>query len=175
MPALDLAPRLSHLCRPRLSCLLVGSGSGCWQHDLPIDSHAMPGIHCHSEESPGLKTALPYGWGRLLPTGQHVTHGRWSMIHHAKGTISRQARVNTPEGTYEEGFGRQGFYGPQATLYHRHPTTDWLRIEGPLQPRALRTYDVMPEDMTGPHGLPTALLYNDDVRIAVSRRRDPMP
>ena len=57
------------------------------------------------------------------------------MIHHAKGTISRQGGVNTPEGTYEESFGRQGFYGPQAKLYRRHATTDWLRIEGPLQPR----------------------------------------
>ena len=37
------------------------------------------------------------------------------MIHHAKGTISRQARVNTPEGTYEEGFGRQGFSGARPT------------------------------------------------------------
>jgi homogentisate 1,2-dioxygenase len=56
------------------------------------------------------------------------------MIHHAKGTISRQGGVNTPAGTYEESFGRQGFYGPQAKLYRRHATTDWLRIEGPLQP-----------------------------------------
>jgi homogentisate 1,2-dioxygenase len=97
------------------------------------------------------------------------------MIHHAKGTISRQSRVNTPEGTYEEGFGHQGFYGLQATLYRQHPTTDWLRIEGPLQPRALRTYDVVPDDMVDAQGLPATLLYNDDVRISVSRRRESMP
>jgi homogentisate 1,2-dioxygenase len=97
------------------------------------------------------------------------------MIHHAKGTISRQGGVNTPAGTYEESFGRQGFYGPQAKLYRRHATTDWLRIEGPLQPRALRTYDVVPDDMADAQGLPATLLYNDDVRIAVSRRQDSMP
>jgi homogentisate 1,2-dioxygenase len=97
------------------------------------------------------------------------------MIHRAKGTISRQARVNTPEGTYEESFGRQGFFGPQATLYRRPPTTAWSRIEGPLQPRALRTYDLTPDDMADAHGLPTTLLSNDDVSIAVSRRRETMP
>ena len=97
------------------------------------------------------------------------------MIHRAKGTISRQGGVNTPAGTYEESFGRQGFYGPQAKLYRRHPTTDWLRIEGPLQPRALRTYDVVPDDMADPQGLPATLLYNDDVRLAVSRRQESMP
>jgi homogentisate 1,2-dioxygenase len=97
------------------------------------------------------------------------------MIHRAKGTISRQGRVNTPEGTYEESFGRQGFFGPQSTLYRRHPTTAWTRIEGPLQPRALRTYDVRPDDMIDAHGLPTTLLYNDDVGIAISRRQETMP
>jgi homogentisate 1,2-dioxygenase len=97
------------------------------------------------------------------------------MIHRAKGIYARQARVNTPAGTYEEGFGRRGFYGPQAVLYRRHPTTDWTRIEGPLQPRALRTYDVVPEDMQDPQGHPAALLYNDDVRLAVSRRQETMP
>lgn len=94
------------------------------------------------------------------------------MIHRAKGTISRQGRVNTPEGTYEESFGRQGFFGPQATLYRRHLTTAWTRIEGPLQPRALRTYDVTSDDMIDAHGLPATLLYNDDVGIAISRRHD---
>lgn len=97
------------------------------------------------------------------------------MIHHAKGTISRQGRVNTPEGTYEETHGRQGFFGPQATLYRRHPTTDWTRIEGPLQPRALRTYEVRPDDMVDAHGLPATLLYNEEVCISVSRRQETMP
>lgn len=97
------------------------------------------------------------------------------MIHRAKGIYSRQGRVNTPEGTYEEGFGRQGFYGPQVTLYRRHATTDWTRIEGPLQPRALRTYDVTPDDRIDPHGLPSCLLFNDDVGILVSQRQESMP
>jgi homogentisate 1,2-dioxygenase len=97
------------------------------------------------------------------------------MIHHAKGIYSRQARVNTPEGTYEEGFGRQGFAGPQAVLYRRHRTTDWTRIEGPLRPRAFRTDDITSDDATRSEGLPVELLYNDDVRISVSRRQDSMP
>jgi homogentisate 1,2-dioxygenase len=97
------------------------------------------------------------------------------MIHHAKGTISRQGGVNTPAGTFEESFGRQGFFGPQSKLYRRHPTTDWTRIEGPLQPRALRTYDVSPDDMIDANGLPATLLYNDDVSLSVSRRQESMP
>jgi homogentisate 1,2-dioxygenase len=97
------------------------------------------------------------------------------MIHYAKGTISRQGGVNTPEGTYEESFGRQGFFGPQVKMYRRHPTTDWTRIEGPLQPRALRTYDVRPDDMIDAHGLPATLLYNDDVSLSISRRQETMP
>ena len=97
------------------------------------------------------------------------------MIHHAKGTISRQGGVNTPEGTYEESFGRQGFFGPQAKLYRRHPTTAWSRIEGPLQPRAVRAYDVRPDDLIDANGLPATLLYNDDVSLAVSRRQESMP
>lgn len=97
------------------------------------------------------------------------------MIHYAKGTYARQAHVSIPQGTYEEEFGRQGFFGPQAQLYRLHPTTDWTRIEGPLQPRGMRTYDLRPDDMTDPYGRPAILLYNDEVRIAVSRRQETMP
>lgn len=97
------------------------------------------------------------------------------MIHRAKGTYPRQAHVNIPAGLYEEEIGRQGFFGPQAQLYRLHPTTDWARIEGPLQPRAMRTYDLTPDDQVDAHGHPVTLLYNDDVRLAVSRRRETMP
>ncbi|MEE8302624.1 MAG: homogentisate 1,2-dioxygenase [Candidatus Tectomicrobia bacterium] len=97
------------------------------------------------------------------------------MIHYAKGRHPKQAHVNIPEGLYEEEFGRQGFFGPQTQLYHRHPVTDWTRIEGPLQPRAMRTYDLQPDDAQDPDGRPTMLLHNEDVRIAISRRSETMP
>ena len=53
-----------------------------------------------------------------------------------KGTITRQAHVNLPEGTFEEEFARNGFFGRTTHLYRRHPVTSWTRIEGPLRPHS---------------------------------------
>jgi homogentisate 1,2-dioxygenase len=44
--------------------------------------------------------------------------------------------VDLPEGTYERELGREGFFGPSAQMYHRHPPTGWTEWEGPLRPRA---------------------------------------
>ncbi|MEK6580386.1 MAG: hypothetical protein AABZ55_14260, partial [Bdellovibrionota bacterium] len=54
----------------------------------------------------------------------------------SQGKVSPQPHVDVPEGTYEEEHGRQGFFGRASHLYHRHPPTGWLRIEGPLKPHA---------------------------------------
>ena len=53
-----------------------------------------------------------------------------------KGRITRQAHVDLPEGTFEEEFARQGFFGRTTHLYREHPVTAWTRIEGPLRPRS---------------------------------------
>ncbi|MBY0404778.1 MAG: hypothetical protein K2X66_12835, partial [Cyanobacteria bacterium] len=58
------------------------------------------------------------------------------MFPLTKGTITYQAHVNIPEGTYEEEHGRDGFYGPVSHLYRTHAPTAWSRIDGPLKPRA---------------------------------------
>src|SRR5208283_2152948 len=90
-----------------------------------------------------------------------------------KGTIARQAHVDLPEGTFEEEFARQGFFGRTTHLYRRHPVTAWTRIEGPLRPHS---YDLnqltwgreQHGSMFGsqdPAYSPVCFLYNEDVAL----------
>jgi homogentisate 1,2-dioxygenase len=83
----------------------------------------------------------------------------------SQGQFPLQPHVHVPQGTYEEEHGRQGFYGRASHLYHRHPPTGWLRIEGPLLPRAYRISDLG----AGPDGEkpeePQIFLFNADVRL----------
>ena len=90
-----------------------------------------------------------------------------------KGTIARQAHVDLPEGTFEQEFARQGFFGRTTHLYRKHPTTSWTRIEGPLRPHS---YDLnqlpLAEALaasrfgsTEPAFAPVCILHNEDVAI----------
>src|SRR6476469_865101 len=88
----------------------------------------------------------------------------------AKGRYSPQPHVKVPAGTYEEEHGRQGFFGRVSHLYHRHPPTGWLRIEGPLRPRAYYAIEMAESD----EGVPDVLLENSDVQIGVARLDHPM-
>jgi len=91
-----------------------------------------------------------------------------------KGTVTHQAHVALPEGTYEEEHGRDGFFGPVSHLYRTHAPTGWTRIEGPLKPRAF--------DCIKAHGAATSdsildrvpLLYNEDVVMHFARPAQPM-
>lgn len=83
----------------------------------------------------------------------------------SQGRVSAQPHVQVPQGTYEEEHGRNGFFGRVSHLYHRHPPTGWLRIEGPLAPRAYRALD-----SSGlADGEPEILLENADVRLGISK------
>jgi len=95
--------------------------------------------------------------------------------NYTKGTYARQAHSNIPEGTFEEEFGRDGFFGDAAQLYRLHPVTDWNRIEGPLQPHSIDTYGLQPPDLTDPEAGPVKVLYNDDMQLWISRRTETMP
>jgi homogentisate 1,2-dioxygenase len=53
-----------------------------------------------------------------------------------EGEASRQAHCDLPAGTYEREMSKDGFFGPAAFFYHRHPPTGWATFEGPLRPRA---------------------------------------
>lgn len=88
----------------------------------------------------------------------------------AQGSHARQPHVGIPEDSYEEEHGRQGFFGRVSHLYHRHPPTGWLRIEGPLMPRAYYATRLEGEE----HGQPQPLLLNTDVRIGIAKLASPM-
>ncbi|KUL55334.1 hypothetical protein ADL22_00050 [Streptomyces sp. NRRL F-4489] len=94
---------------------------------------------------------------------------------HTQGRIARQAHTTVPEGTYEEHHARQGFEGEVSQLYHAHPTTDWLRVEGPIRPRGIQLTDVPAADEHDERALPTVLMFNQDITLAVSKRTAPMP
>jgi homogentisate 1,2-dioxygenase len=91
------------------------------------------------------------------------------MYLQAKGKYSKQAHVAIPEGTYEEEFGRDGFFGPVSHLYHQFAPTGWTRIEGQLRPHA---YDCKQLPLTQtPPGAPdrVTLLHNQDVAVQIAR------
>jgi homogentisate 1,2-dioxygenase len=83
----------------------------------------------------------------------------------SQGTFSLQPHVNIPDGTYEEEHGRQGFFGRASHLYHRHPPTGWLRIEGPLRPHAYHAFEMSGEDF----GQPQNFLKNADVQLGIAK------
>src|SRR6476620_11540974 len=87
-----------------------------------------------------------------------------------QGRFSKQPHVGTPEGTYEEEHGRNGFFGRVSHLYHRHPPTGWLRIEGNLKPRAYQVTRLEGEEQ----GQPRYFLENSDVRIGIAKLKGPM-
>ena len=96
-------------------------------------------------------------------------------VVHSKGKVTKQAHVGVPEGTYEEEHGRETFFGRASHLYRTHPPTAWTRIEGPLRPRAINVNEMKPEDQTEPRGGWQSIAGNDEVRLFVSRRTQPMP
>ena len=57
-------------------------------------------------------------------------------IPYVRGKVAAQAHVAIPDGTVEEEFARDGFFGRYAHLYREHAPVGWTRIEGPLRPRA---------------------------------------
>lgn len=97
-----------------------------------------------------------------------------SWIHLARGRYVRQARVGLGE-LREELFGRKGFSGPTAMLYHTRSPVEMLRIEGPLKPRSVSAYDIVAPDGNDASLLPVPVLTNADVAILISRRTAAMP
>lgn len=93
----------------------------------------------------------------------------------SKGTVTRQAHVGVPEGTYEEEHGRETFFGRASHLYRTHPPTAWVRIDGPLRPRAFDLNRLESEDGADPDGGWAPVAANEDVRLFASRRSAPMP
>lgn len=92
-----------------------------------------------------------------------------------RGRVAAQAHVGLPEGTVEEEYARNGFFGRYAHLYRRHPPVGWTRIEGPLRPRAynLLRLDASPSDDF--LGARKGVLGNADVRLSWANLASAMP
>jgi homogentisate 1,2-dioxygenase len=91
-----------------------------------------------------------------------------------QGQVPRQAHVGIPEGLYEEEHGREGFSGPSSHLYRAHPPTAWLRIDGPLRPRAFSCSELLTPDLNAIDGRPLEVLRSPDAKVFVSRRNHSM-
>lgn len=98
-----------------------------------------------------------------------------SWIQHVRGKTTRQARVGTVGTMYEELFGRQGFSGPAAMLYHKDPPNALIRIEGNLGVRSALTTEFVTDDLTDARADFTTLASNQDVKVGLSRRAENMP
>ena len=89
------------------------------------------------------------------------------MYLNSKGKVPRQAHVGIPEGVCEEEHGRNGFAGPVSHLYRSHPPTGWVRIEGPLRPRAfLCQFSSSAE--------PVLMMHSPDVHLYLSSHPETM-
>ena len=98
---------------------------------------------------------------------------RYVHFPKVEGLASRQAHADLPEGTYEREISKEGFFGPAAHLYHRHPPTGWVNFEGPLRPHAFDCTKLT--DTQDSPWAATELLRNPSVRVRFWRCRDRMP
>jgi homogentisate 1,2-dioxygenase len=97
-----------------------------------------------------------------------------SWIHFTRGRFVRQARVGLGD-LREEHLSRQGFAGPVAMLYRTDGPNEVVRVEGDYRPRQIDSADVVAPDASDSRGGWQTLLSNDEVVVAISRRREPMP
>src|SRR6266446_1340787 len=99
-----------------------------------------------------------------------------SWIHFTRGRFVRQARIGLDEAKLrEEHLSRQGFAGPVAMLYRTDGPNEIVRIEGDYRSRAVDSADVVAPDADDPRGIWQTLLANEDVAVAISRRKHAMP
>jgi len=81
---------------------------------------------------------------------------RYIPVSRVEGRSSRQAHCDLPAGTYEREMSKEGFFGPAAFFYHRHPPTGWKEFSGPLCPRAFDLAQLQ-DSGAGPWSAPVVL------------------
>ncbi|MCV7351249.1 homogentisate 1,2-dioxygenase [Mycobacterium parmense] len=96
-----------------------------------------------------------------------------SFVQLRKGKTPRRLHADL-DGLKDDELGRGGFTGRTANLYRRHDPTAY-RADGPLRPVDVLAGELKPADAADSRGEPLPLFDNDDCRIMLSRRRDPMP
>jgi homogentisate 1,2-dioxygenase len=97
----------------------------------------------------------------------------WIEFPRVEGETSRQAHADLPQGTYEREIGRDGFFGPAAHIYHKHPPTGWSAFEGPLMPRAFDAVKAAEASNEPFKAVP--LLSNASCQIAIWQCPQAMP
>src|ERR1043166_4011745 len=97
----------------------------------------------------------------------------WIEFPRVEGETSRQAHADLPAGTYEREIGRDGFFGPAAHIYHKHPPTGWTSFEGPLRPRAFDAKAAA--DSANEPFSAVPLLSNASCQFAIWRLSEAMP
>ena len=95
-------------------------------------------------------------------------------MYFSQGRVTRQAHVDLPDGTYEEEYARDGFFGRTSHLYRSHRPVDWVDIEGELRPHALNTASLpgLTDDWLRGR---RAFLHNADVVLSWAELATPMP
>jgi len=95
-------------------------------------------------------------------------------MYSSQGKVTRQAHVDLPEGTFEEEYARNGFFGRTSHLYRSKRPVDWTHIEGDLKPRALHTHRLpgLSNDWLAGR---VPFLHNDDVVISWATLSGGMP
>jgi homogentisate 1,2-dioxygenase len=92
-----------------------------------------------------------------------------------RGRVAQQAHVGLPEGTVEEEYARDGFFGGYAHLYRQNPPVNWTRIEGPCKPRAYDTRLVANTPGGEWASARVPMLANADCQIDLAAIDEPMP
>ena len=101
-----------------------------------------------------------------------MSRKNWIELPRSEGETSRQAHADLPAGTYEREIGRDGFFGPAAHLYHKHPPTGWTDFEGPMRPRAFDALAAA-EECADPFRA-TPLLSNAHMKLRIWSAMRPM-
>ncbi len=96
-----------------------------------------------------------------------------SFVHLRKGKTPRRLHADLG-GLKDDELGRGGFTGRTANIYRRHDPTAY-RAVGPLRPIDVLAGELKPSDATDAAGGPLLMFGNEDCRILLSRRHDPMP
>ncbi len=100
-------------------------------------------------------------------------------IPYVRGKVAQQAHVGLPEGTVEEEYARNGFFGRYAHLYRKEAPVGWTRIEGPMRPRAYeleRAVAELPGTAAIDQGVQLGrrlLFLNADVRLSWGVAEEP--
>ncbi len=97
------------------------------------------------------------------------------MYLNRKGKVPNQAHVGIPEGLCEEEHGREGFTGPVSHLYRTHPPTGWVKIDGPLKPRAFACTQLSTTNPSRAIDGQAQVMHSQDVSVYVSHRAETMP